>query len=98
MAGGCPTCDCSVPNTSGNDVYAIPVKIGSPLSTACERSKVIGSIPVVYNLPAFTLVNGGTVQNQTSNAGICNMSSFFKSRKSGCYQPWDSRLSGSVCC
>lgn len=74
----------------------IPIKIGEPLSSACERATVVGSIPVVIRHPAFTLINGGVALNLVSNAGIRNLSSFFANPQ-GCYADRDARLA-STCC
>lgn len=87
---------CSGGNVSGNSTYHIPVKVGEPLSTACERAKTIGSIPSVIRTPWYTLVDGAVVTGDVSNAGICNTASFFKSR-SGCYDSKDAQTSGSTC-
>lgn len=90
------TCTCVTNPVSGNDTSYIPVKIGEPLSTACERASVIGAIPEVLRYPGFTLVGGATAATKISNGGIGNLGSFFKTR-SGCYYDMDSRLSGSNC-
>lgn len=78
-------CDCVAnPNNSGNDVYWIPLKPGFPLSNACDRSHVIGSIPQIVRFPNFTLISGGVAENRTSNGGIGNLSSFF-TRRDDCF-------------
>lgn len=64
-----------------------PRKIGEPLSTACERANVVGSIPVVIRYPSYTLVSGGAVAGITSSAGISEdkMASFFTYNLYSCY-------------
>ena len=81
----------------GNITYNIPVKEGFPLTTACERATMIGSIPETIKFPGFTLVRGGVVTNRIASAGIANMASFFKSRK-GCYYDNNGRVSGCMDC
>lgn len=89
-------CDTQNPALGGNEVANIPVKVGEPLSSACERAHVVGSIPEVVYHPAFTVVNGGIPATKISSAGIQNRELFF-STKSGCYTDRDSRFSGSSC-
>jgi len=74
----------------------IPLKIGFPLSSACERSTIVGSIPVVIPYANFTLVNGGIPAYAASNGGISNLGSFFKNPQ-GCYKNDNARLA-STCC
>lgn len=88
------SCTCETP--TGNPVYNIPVKVGEPLSTACERVTTIGSIPSVIRYPQFTLVNGTAVATEISDGGIENMRSFFQTRN-GCYQSMHARTMGSTC-
>ena len=80
----------------GTEVQNIPIKVGEPLSNACERATIIGSIPQVLRYAGFTLVNGATVVNLVSNSGIENMGMFFKTRR-GCFQDMNGRLAGSNC-
>lgn len=92
------SCDCSNDPSKGINVTSgIPVKEGFPLSTACERATIIGSIPEVIRFPNFTLVRGGTVVNRISSAGITNMASFFKTR-TGCFYDKDGQVSGCLDC
>lgn len=88
------------PETNGNEVYNIPVKVGAPLSTACERANMIGSIPEVIRHPAFTVVNGAIPATKVSSGGISAgaMATIFNRRGSvnGCFG--DSMLMGSSCC
>lgn len=86
----------NVPNNSGNPVYNIPVKVGQPLSNSCERLGTVGSIPTVLNYANFTLVNGVAVGGIPSNGGICNMASFFKSRR-GCYHNKNAQGPSNCC-
>ena len=88
--------ECPKEPVSGHDERNIPVKPGAPLSTACERSSTKGSIPEVIRFPRVTLVAGGVAQARTTNGGIRNMKSFFKTRE-GCYANEESRFSGSSC-
>jgi len=81
-------------NNSGNPVSGIPLKIGAPLSSACDRAKTVGSIPEVINFPGYTTVNGGVVAGTISNGGICNMSAFFTNHD-GCYQDANARLAST---
>ena len=72
-------------SNSGNPVDGpIPIKVGQPLSTACERGYVMGAIPEVIRHPAFTLTNGAVTPSRPSSGGVQNPKSFFKTRK-GCY-------------
>jgi len=89
-------CDCTAPE-QGNLVSNIPVKIGSPLSTACQRATTIGSIPEVTRFANFTLVDGAVAIDVVSSGGICSIPSFFQTRR-GCFYDMNSRLSGSTCC
>lgn len=86
--------------TNGNDVYNIPVKVGAPLSTACERANIIGNIPEVIRHPAFTVVNGGIPARRVSSGGISEvaMATIFNRRGSvnGCFG--DVPSYGSTCC
>lgn len=90
------SCNCTTPSQSGNDVYGIPVKLGAPMSTACQRASIIGSIPTILRYAGFTLINGGLLATKPSNGGIGNLNSFFKNRP-GCYGE-NAQLSGSECC
>ena len=81
-------------NNSGNTGPSIPVKIGEPLSSACERATILGSIPVVINYPGYTTINGGVAPVKVSNGGICNLASFFLSRE-GCYFDKNSQLAST---
>lgn len=85
----------SVPQ-SGNTQYWIPLKVGQPLSTACERATIIGIIPEVIRYPGYTAVNGSPVAVQMSNGGIANKASFFR-RRSGCYGNESGQVGGSNC-
>lgn len=58
------------PSTSGSDVSNIPVKVGEPLSSSCQRATTIGSIPEVIRHPAFTVINGGVSASKHSNGGV----------------------------
>jgi len=89
-------CACTLNPQSGNDTYGIPIKIGEPLSDACSRDQVMGSIPEVLKYAGFTLVGGAPASSKISNGGISNIASFFKVRE-GCYYNRDSILSGSTC-
>lgn len=82
MACACTTGP--VPGVGKDEASFIPIKIGEPLSTSCERSNIIGSIPPVLRYPGMTLVGGAPVAGKVSNAGIQNIPSFFKTRD-GCY-------------
>jgi hypothetical protein len=88
------------PDTNGNEVFNIPVKEGAPLSTACQRANMIGSIPEVISYAGFTLIDGGVKANKVSNGGIAKaqMATFFNRRGSnqGCFG--DIKFYGSVCC
>lgn len=77
----------------------IPIKVGHPLSTACERATHVGQIPRVINFPGFTLVGGGVVTGVPSNGGIseARMASFFEDKGKECYKSRQSRLA-STCC
>lgn len=81
--------------TSGNQ-YWIPLKVGFPLSSACERATVIGSIPEIIRYPGYTAVNGSPVVVLQSNGGISNKASFFKKR-SGCYGNESGQVGGTNC-
>jgi hypothetical protein len=87
---------CACSNPTGNDVYGIPVKIGEPLSTACERATMVGSIPQVTIYGGATFVNGALVSGVVSDGGIENLSEFFKARN-GCYYSMTARPFGSTC-
>lgn len=87
-------CSCTVYDYNGNPVNQIPVKVGEPLSTACERVTAIGSIPEVIRYAGFTLVAGAPVGGIVSNGGIANPKSFFASR-TGCYQDMDARVAST---
>lgn len=87
---------CSCTTQFGNQVYGIPQKVGEPLSTACERTTIVGQIPETINFPNFTTVNGAVAASIPSDGGIQNMVEFFKSRK-GCYYDMNARLYGSTC-
>jgi len=87
---------CACENPLGNDVYGIPVKIGEPLSTACERATVVGSIPQVLIYGGGTFVNGALVNGVVSDGGIENVAEFFKAR-TGCYYSMTARPFGSTC-
>lgn len=99
LNGGCALdCSCTVcQGQSGNPVSGIPVKVGSPLSSACERATLIGSIPEIVRFVNFTMVSGAPAINAIPMGGICNIPSFFKSRN-GCFYNSNSRLSGATCC
>lgn len=88
-------CVCLTNPQAGNDVYGIPLKDGFPMSTACERAGITGSIPEVFQYPGFTLVARAAVTNRISSAGIANLASFFTPRE-GCYYRQSARLPG--CC
>ena len=87
---------CACSNQTGNDVYGIPVKIGEPLSTACERVTGVGSTPRVINYAGAVFVNGGLVDGVVSDGGIDNMAEFMKARD-GCYYSMTARPFGSTC-
>lgn len=90
--------DCDTDLSKGvNPTYNIPIKEGFPLSTACERTTVIGQIPEIFSYPGFTLKNGATMVNRISPGGIVNMTQFFAS-KSGCFQDRNARISGCADC
>lgn len=89
-------CSCTEYPVSGNEVANIPVKIGEPLSTACQRAVTIGSIPQIINFANFTLVDGAIPTSKPSNGGIANMGSFFTSRKGCFYNEW-SQDYGTTC-
>jgi hypothetical protein len=74
----------------------IALKIGEPMSTACQRATAIGQIPEVVRFPNFTTSNGAVVSGVPSNGGIANMTAFF-TRKKGCYEDDNMRLA-STCC
>mgnify|MGYP001270047970 CR=1 FL=1 len=76
----------------------IPVKVGEPLSTACDRANVVGSIPRVIRYAGFTLVDDGAISSVPSNGGIADakLVSFFNNEY-GCYKGNNSRLA-STCC
>lgn len=76
----------------------IPIKIGEPLSTQCDRATRIGSIPDVVKHPAFTTIDGGVKAVETSNGGVkpSVIVNFF-TNQSGCYQNANARLA-STCC
>ena len=84
------------PHSQVQTTVGIPIKIGEPLSSACERATIVGSIPEVVRYPAFTMVNGAVVEGVTSNGGIRNTRSFF-SAKSGCYEDRNARLASNCC-
>lgn len=88
-------CTCT-PIQDGYPVNNIPVKIGAPLSTACERMTTIGAIPSVLNYAGFTLVGGAPVTRIASMGGIEYPSCFFATR-SGCYESMWARPYGSTC-
>ena len=88
---------CVATNPSGNLVSQIPVKVGTPLSSACERAVTDGSIPQIVRFANWTQVNGAPVQNRVSMGGICSIPSFFKTRN-GCFYSSKGRLSGATCC
>lgn len=90
--------DCTDDDSLGvNPTYNIPIKEGFPLSTACERSTVVGQIPQILSYPGFTLKNGATMVNRISPGGIINIASFFAS-KSGCFQDRNARIPGCSDC
>lgn len=73
------------PNCRVETDYEIPLKEGFPLSSACERATLVGSIPEIVRHPAFTYVFGvGAIAGVASNGGISNPVSFFQDRR-GCY-------------
>lgn len=76
----------------------VPLKIGEPMSTACQRATVIGAIPEVIRFPNFTTSNGAVVSGVPSNGGMdeARLMAFFTT-KSGCYQDENARLA-STCC
>lgn len=74
----------------------IPVKVGQPLSSACQRATVIGAIPQVIRYPSFTTANGAVLASAVSNAGISNLNAFF-TNKSGCYEDANARLASNCC-
>lgn len=76
--------------------YWIPLKSGFPMSTACERATIIGSIPEIIRYPGYTTVNGSPVVVLQSNGGIANKALFFK-RQSGCYGSDSGQIGGTNC-
>lgn len=87
----------NTPNTAGNTNAPIPLKIGEPLSTSCERATIVGSIPEVIRFPGFTTVNGAIAYpSRVSSGGICNLTSFFRNHN-GCYENENNRLASSCC-
>ena len=84
----------NTPNNSGNAGPSIPVKVGEPLSTACERATVVGAIPMVIRFPGFTTVNGDAIAGVSSNGGICNLGAFFLNRD-GCYDDKNAQLAST---
>jgi hypothetical protein len=83
-----------IPGVGKDEVSYIPIKIGEPLSTGCERANTTGSIPQVLRYANFTLVGGALVGGRVSNAGINNIPSFFKTRDE-CYHNKNSLLPSS---
>lgn len=91
-------CVCNLPPVGGKHTdVGVPVKIGQPLSTACERLTVIGSIPYTIRYPGWILVNNASAVNVVSDGGIENTASFFKNL-SGCYQSEFAQPSGGSTC
>lgn len=88
-----------IPSNSGNDVSGIPVKVGEPLSSSCDRAVTVGSIPEVIRHPAFTTVDGAVLASKSSNGAIPSgaLVSFFsgRSKAKGCFG--DISLYGSTC-
>lgn len=84
----------NTPNNSGNTGPSIPIKVGEPLSTACERAHITGSIPVVIHYPGYTTVNGGAVIGTISDGGICNPAVFFLNHD-GCFSDKNARLAST---
>lgn len=82
-------------NNSGNPTGGpIPIKVGEPLSSACERATVVGAIPVVIHYPGYTTINGGVAPVLVSNGGICNLGAFFLNRD-GCYSDKNAQLAST---
>lgn len=54
----------TIASNSGNEVYNIPTYVGAPLSTACERATIKGSIPDVINFFNYTTVNGAVATSE----------------------------------
>lgn len=75
-----------------------PLKVGEPLSTACERSSNLGSIPEIFHYPQFTVVGGEAVVGIPSNGGMSQARlSMFMTHKQGCYKNQFTRLASSCC-
>jgi hypothetical protein len=83
-------------NLGGNDSFFIPLLVGEPLSTACERANLIGSVPVILRWANFTTVNGAVATSKLPSAGIMNKASFFSTR-GGCYQNPNGNIGVSTC-
>lgn len=77
--------------SSLNPSTKLEIKVGEPLSTACERGHILGAIPEVIRHPGFTVSAGGIPDRKTSSGGIQNMASFFKARH-GCYHDKNAQL------
>ncbi len=61
---------------------------GAPLSNACSRANISGSIPAVVRFPFGTQVSGGYVATQPSIGGFAKAtpaSVFWKTGSSNCY-------------
>jgi hypothetical protein len=84
------------PHSQVQTDVGIPIKVGEPLSSACERATIVGSIPEVIRYPWFTKIGGGVFASTISNGGIQNTKEFFSSKK-GCYEDRNARLA-STCC
>jgi len=85
----------NTPNNGLNPSPSIPIKVGAPLSSSCERATLVGSIPEVIRHPAFTTVNGAIAAPvKASSGGICNLNSFFKNY-SDCYENDNNRLAST---
>lgn len=91
------SCDCVTGEQSGNEESYIPLKVGQPMSTPCERATVVGAIPSVVRFAGFTLVRGGVPDSKISNAGISNIGTFFKNRE-GCFYDKNAQLPGCSNC
>lgn len=87
------------PDLNGNEIYNIPLKVGEPLSSACQRANTIGRIPEILHYPGFVVSGGKIPAKKASNAGISEggMKMFFSRRSSdlGCFG--DVPLYGSTC-
>jgi len=91
-----PSVALSEPYSQVSHGPTIQLKPGEPISSACERAGIIGSIPQIVRYPSFTMINGTVAAGQVSNGGIRNLRSFFTVR-SGCYENDNVRLSSNCC-